>query len=224
MVCTGVPGVQFRFNVIIMTSWALTFVGFWFAGRDSCSNWAVVRPNPPPTILATAPIIALSLYAVEPLLPSDGMAMPNFLNQEFAWTAATLPAKIAARNGQIPAWHDALCRQPLFCVETAVRMFLWATAMYDYDDARGHKFENLPASVLALLSDVDDAMALFDLEKKRLFYDRARETKVVVAWRADFVLICVRGSAAARNFLEDAKVCLPAYCAQHHAMLPRAPL
>ena len=204
---------QIRFNAIVMSAWALSFLFLWFFGRDTCSNWAVVNPNAVPIIIATAPLVAISLYGTEPLLPCDGIAMPSFLNQEFAWTAASVPGKVAARNALIPAEYDSLRSQPLFCVETAIKLFFWATVIYDYDEAAGHKFENLPASVLQLLSEVDEAMALFDLHKKRLFYDRERETKVVVAWRPDLILVCARGSAAARNFVEDAKVCRPPHAA-----------
>ena len=57
-----------------------------------------------------------------------------------------------------------------------------------------------------LMGEVDEAMALFALEKRHLFYDRDRETKVVVAWNWHKVLVCIRGSAARSNFVEDAKV------------------
>jgi Lipase (class 3) len=61
--------------------------------------------------------------------------------------------------------------------------------------------------VRVLLGEVDEAMALLNLEKRHLFFDRDRETKVVVAWNWHKILVVIRGSYARANFVEDAKVC-----------------
>ena len=61
-------------------------------------------------------------------------------------------------------------------------------------------------SVKDLVSEVDEAMALYNLEQRRLFYDRTTETKVVVAWSGTMIVLCVRGSSTRVNFWQDAKV------------------
>jgi hypothetical protein len=60
--------------------------------------------------------------------------------------------------------------------------------------------------VRVLLGEVDEAMALLHLEKRHLFFDCDRETKVVVAWNWHKILVVIRGSYARANFIEDAKV------------------
>jgi hypothetical protein len=57
-------------------------------------------------------------------------------------------------------------------------------------------------------SKMHQALALFDLEKRTLFYDRRHETKVMVAWNKHLVFVCARGSFAAANWAADAKVWL----------------
>ena len=56
------------------------------------------------------------------------------------------------------------------------------------------------------MGEIGEAMRLFHLERRHLFYDRERETKVLVAWNYHKIMICIRGSSAKANFVADAKV------------------
>ena len=192
--------VQIRVTAVVEVIWTLTLIAFWLVGRDGCSNWATIYLGVLPVTLATAPVVVIKLFGTEPLLPADGAAPPTVLLQDFAWTLKSRPAKLAARPAAVPA------AEPMFCVETAIKAFFWATVVYDYAEADGHRFQNLPESVKALVAEVDDAMALFSLEMRRLFYDPERETVVVVAWNRSTVVVCIRGSIAPQNFADDAKV------------------
>ena len=58
----------------------------------------------------------------------------------------------------------------------------------------------------ALMSEMHEAMSLFQLDHRLMIYDRLRATKVVVAWSDHRILVAVRGSSARANFVEDAKV------------------
>ena len=64
----------------------------------------------------------------------------------------------------------------------------------------------LPMGVRDLLSEMKQAMDLFQLEKRTLFYSRQHQTKILVAWNQRLIVFCARGSFAATNWLADAKV------------------
>ena len=51
--------------------------------------------------------------------------------QEFAWTAANKPIKVAARALTVPGDHK-LNKQPIFCFETMMHMLYWSSLVYDY--------------------------------------------------------------------------------------------
>lgn len=49
--------------------------------------------------------------------------------------------------------------------------------------------------------------AVYGLSKRRVFYDRSVENKVIVAWSDRTVVVSIRGSKKRINFVEDAKAC-----------------
>lgn len=60
---------------------------------------------------------------------------------------------------------------------------------------------------------VQRAMALFDLQHRREFYNATTETHLVMGWNAQQIVICARGSSARANFVHDGKVHLHALAA-----------
>lgn len=50
--------------------------------------------------------------------------------QEFAWTEADKPIKLAARSSMVPNNAD-LARQPMFCFETMMKLLYWSCFVYD---------------------------------------------------------------------------------------------
>ena len=86
----------------------------------------------------------------------------------------------------------------------------------------------LPATARLVAAEIEFSMALFALEKRHLFYDRGTQTKVVIAWNADTVVLAARGTAERSNVLEDAKArprCrllppapVPPLCTKHVAL------
>jgi len=53
-------------------------------------------------------------------------------HQEFAWTEADKPVKLAARSAMVPA-DPKLAKQPIFCFETMMNLLYWSCYVY------GHK-------------------------------------------------------------------------------------
>ena len=58
------------------------------------------------------------------------MALQVWL-QEFAWTEADKPIKLAARSSMVPNDAD-LARQPMFCFETMMKLLYWSCFVYDH--------------------------------------------------------------------------------------------
>lgn len=55
--------------------------------------------------------------------------------QEFAWTEADKPIKLAARALTVPS-SSSLHTQPMFCFFTMVKMWYWSGLVYDYQRVR----------------------------------------------------------------------------------------
>jgi hypothetical protein len=197
---------QIRTNAALITVWVLTILCVTLFGRDDCNNWATSDLGIIPLLLCTTPSTAIFLWMTQPRIPSDGLVSPSFIMQQFAWTCQSRDRKIARRRGALGRCVSPCTLQTMFCVESAIKLFFWSTMIYDYTEAEGHKFVNLPESVRVLMGEVEEAMALFALEKRHLFYDRQHETKVIVAWNFNTILVSARGTSAKANFIQDAKV------------------
>ena len=150
---------------------------------------------------------------------------PAGLLQRFAWSEADVPRKIASRSNAI----DSACSncpnfaaKPMFCFETAIKLFFWSVLAYSYTETTGVSFENMPAPIKALIGEMDAAMRLFNLSKRHLFYDRSLGTKVLVAWNSSTIVVTVRGSAEMANFLQDAKVLLLHHIPSHPPSPPQS--
>ena len=212
---------QIRINLAVMLIWVISILSLWVFGQDTCTNWATVYLGVIPLMLVATPVVAAQVFMAQPRIPSDSARPPNAMLQQFAWTARSKARKLTRAKGAMLEL-DCECSDrtmpPMFCVETAIKAFFWATMIYDYTEAEGHRFENLPESVKTLLGEVEEAMALFSLERRHLFYDREHETKVVVAWNRSMILVCIRGSIATANFIDDAKVCASLPCMRRPAL------
>ena len=65
----------------------------------------------------------------ESLDPSS--AVVQTWEQEFAWTEADMPIKLAARALTVPE-GSSLNQQPIFCFETMMKMWYWSCLVYDH--------------------------------------------------------------------------------------------
>ena len=53
--------------------------------------------------------------------------------QEFAWTEREKPEKLAVRNQTLHG-DETLQREPMFCFETALKLFYWTALVYDHKE------------------------------------------------------------------------------------------
>ena len=51
--------------------------------------------------------------------------------QEFAWTEADKPVKVAARAAMVPH-HRQLASEPILCFETMMNLLYWSCFVYDH--------------------------------------------------------------------------------------------
>lgn len=49
-------------------------------------------------------------------------------------------------------------------------------------------------------------MGMFGLDQVQLFWERSLDTKVLIGWSANTIVISVRGTASLRNFVADIQV------------------
>eukprot|EP00892_Ulva_mutabilis_P004925 jgi/Ulvmu1/2804/UM142_0002.1 len=164
--------------------------------------------------------------------------LPSVLLQQFAWTEDDVPRRRAAwkaalapppsaaqssdssdcdpkagsaEHSSAAAEHSTGSVAPLFCFETAIKLFFWSVLVYAYEEEEGAADASLaamPAPIREILGEMDAAMRLFGLRKRRLFYDRACGTKALLAWSDSAILLSFRGSTEMANFVQDAKVIL----------------
>ena len=143
---------------------------------------------------------------------SERSVAPAYLLQQFAWTEPELPRKLAALTaavGSSSAMYSSVAGAPMFCLETAIKLFFWSVLVYSYTEADPTNIMNVPEAIRELIGGMHAAMRMFNLSKRHLFYDRSCGTKVLVMWNASTIVVAARGSAEAANFLQDAKVCVP---------------
>eukprot|EP00892_Ulva_mutabilis_P005825 jgi/Ulvmu1/3614/UM017_0026.1 len=202
---------QFRFNGSMVLALIIGMTLTWYVGSDACVNYTVTwYGNPPVTFI----IVCLQLVSFNLTFPrrhntlAAQHVMPASLLQQFAWTEADVPRKLAARLQAVDS-SCSICpnflAKPLFCFETAIKLFFWSALIYSYTETSEVPFETMPAPIKALIGEMRAAMRLFRLCKRHLFYDRAHGTKVLVAWNSSTILVTVRGSAEVANYLQDAR-------------------
>lgn len=62
--------------------------------------------------------------------------IPQIWLQEFAWSEETKPACLARRDAHMRD-HADLGKQPMFCMETCLKLLYWSNLIYDLESV-GH--------------------------------------------------------------------------------------
>jgi hypothetical protein len=85
--------------------------------------------------LGTGMALTLGFYYMPKSPASKDEVLQSYL-QEFAWTRAALPARKAARNAHM-AGSARLAREPMFCMETAVKLLYFSNLVYSAEGDAG---------------------------------------------------------------------------------------
>jgi hypothetical protein len=128
---------QLRLNIDLMLTVLVSFVALWFTGPDACASHTLTWVSVLPLFVAGTVVTSAIMFVNQPRVPSDGAARPNAVLQQFAWTQAGAVRELRARPRKLQgAVSGSVLREPLFCVEVAVKCFAWSKLMYNYDDVR----------------------------------------------------------------------------------------
>ena len=214
---------QTRVNAFVIWVWALALLSLWIVSPDTCANWAVTYLGVLPLLFTNTAASAVMLLLTEPLLSRDPTARTTIAAHAVTWTLPEhdAAARRAAARGALPPLHGSgglptvarrnVPEAPPFCIELALKLLFWATAVYESHESDSKAFEVLSPRMTALVGSMGAAMALFGLKEREVIYNEERGAMVVVAWSADTVLVTVRGTHEAANVLSDLKVRPPAF-------------
>ncbi|KAL4421963.1 hypothetical protein ABPG77_010986, partial [Micractinium sp. CCAP 211/92] len=193
--------VQIRMRSPSIMFFTLCIVCYGFVKLGTCSSYVISWFGYlPMQVVMTITAIA-NAYMSMPKRPLEA-SIPQARQsrqfvvwlQEFAWTEADVPRKLAERASTVDpgSLQDAqLAKEPMFCFEIAVKAMFWSFLVYDYAErSKGNDSEQ---------EQVDAALALWDLEHFELFWERSLDTKAVVGWNEDTVVIAFRGTASFNN-------------------------
>ncbi|KAL0044911.1 hypothetical protein WJX82_001842 [Trebouxia sp. C0006] len=133
----------------------------------------------------------------------DDLLMQVWL-QQFAWTEQSHEAKIRKRNA-MPEDECLIEAEPMFCFETAVKLLYWSGFVYEDNEE--------------LEVPKEAAMQLYNLEHVELVRDPLTNTKCLVAWGQDTVLVAFRGTANKENAIHDLKAWLVPHNAEEEAKI-----
>ncbi|KAL3142108.1 hypothetical protein ABBQ32_004726 [Trebouxia sp. C0010 RCD-2024] len=179
-----------RLRLPFMAIFVLCFILLWAVKIDSCfsfvTSWNGILPM---QILETAVIVAWSFIA----MPKDPKGKPALMQvwlQEFCWSHSSKRAKLAARNQSAPNNTD-LTAAPMFCFEDAMKLLYWTSLVYDYSEAE--------RTILTL----DKAKELYGLESHELLWEKKHDTKCLMAFGPDAILLAFRGTASLKNATAD---------------------
>jgi hypothetical protein len=180
--------------------------------------------------MATLAAAVLAWYFF-PLSGGGAGAVQTAWLQEFAWTEASLGARLAERNSRLKD-APALAAEPMLCLETAARLLCWARLAYwvrGADEAAAGALARPTTSAraepaspgaaaaaaepdsaasgaasAALPSSLPEAMALFPgLADHRVVYEPRSDSRAVVAWGGGRVLVAFKGTSSFENVKTD---------------------
>ncbi|KAK9808451.1 hypothetical protein WJX73_006949 [Symbiochloris irregularis] len=116
-------GVLLVFKFIFITT-----VVLWFVEVNTCWSYITTWTGLLPLQVVGAALVWQLCWLYMPKDPKSDMLMQAVL-QEFAWTEASLPDRLAERLAYQGSGHK-LDEEPMFCLETAMKLQRWSTLAY----------------------------------------------------------------------------------------------
>ncbi|KAK9837540.1 hypothetical protein WJX84_004530 [Apatococcus fuscideae] len=182
--------IQERMDWVFIVLFVVTFGLLWYVKPGSCRSvlytWLGLLPM---QVMSTTNTLS-RVYMFMPCEPRHRTPLLQVWLQEFAWTRPGMVKRLIERNQ-----HSGTCgilnRQPMFCFEIAFKAFYWAGLVYDNEEAQD---VHLKVSV---------GYELFGLHSHEVIREPALDTKVLIGWGDDTVVVSFRGTASARNAATD---------------------
>ncbi|BDA51092.1 probable phospholipase A1-Igamma1, chloroplastic at C-terminar half [Coccomyxa sp. Obi] len=181
---------QLRVRMLVVAFYTLAIALLWFVRIHTCRSYMYTWYGLLPLqLVETAAAVTWSFFAMPAVhLDEDTPDLQVWL-QEFAWTEEEKKSKIERRNRDGPRGQQ-LAKEPMFCFDSALHSLYWSALIYDYGEAeRGLSLEV--------------AMGMYELEHSELFWEKARDTKLLMAWNNNRIVLAFRGTASVSNALSD---------------------
>ncbi|KAL0035255.1 hypothetical protein WJX79_008828 [Trebouxia sp. C0005] len=186
-------------RLIAAALFLVSFVVLQFVKINSCSSYMESWLGFAPVYVVETAVAVGGAYFFMPKNPDLQDPILRVWLQEFGWTEEEKAAKIGMRGGTYGPVHDALKNEPMFCFGTAVKLFYWSHLVYDMNEEGSRRFS------------IETALGLFGLDKYELMWEKAEDTKVLLAWNTNTVLVSFRGTASLANALADIQVWMSHY-------------
>ncbi|CAL8466201.1 g5737 [Coccomyxa elongata] len=185
-----ITNTQLRVRLLVVAFYTLAIPLLWYVRINSCRSYMYTWYGLLPLqVVETAAAVTWSFFAMPAVHVDDDTPALQVWLQEFAWTEDEKEAKIERRNRDGPKGRQ-LAKEPMFCFEFAMSMLYWSALVYDYGEVeRG--------------ITLDVGMKLFGLEHSELFWEKALDTKLLMSWNNNRILIAFRGTASLANALAD---------------------
>ncbi|KAK9902044.1 hypothetical protein WJX75_002353 [Coccomyxa subellipsoidea] len=182
-----------RLRLTIILFFAFSFALLWFVRSNTCSSYLTTWGGMLPLQVVTTAVVVAWSYFTMPMDPDARTPILGVWLQEFAWTEEEKAERLSIRSssGVCPDTNDGLSKEPMFCFETAMNMLYWSALVYDYEEALDSKLS------------LDTAMSLYGLEHSELFWEKALDTKLLMAWNKHTIVLAFRGTASFANALAD---------------------
>lgn len=187
---------QMRLRSLAFSFFVLSCAVSFYVEFNSCGSYIVSWLGLLPMQVVMSAVACAYGYAYMPKRPADLGILQVWL-QEFSWTEKDVPRKRAERTSSLPPESStSFCMdcEPMFCFETCVKLVYWSFLVYDYEEVTDSPF------------DVNTALALWDLEHFELFWEKSLDTKAIIGFNDDIVVIAFRGTASLKNAVSDMQV------------------
>ncbi|EIE21255.1 alpha/beta-hydrolase [Coccomyxa subellipsoidea C-169] len=173
-----------RVRLLVVAFYTLGIALLWYVKIHSCRSYMYTWYGLLPLqVVETGAAVTWSFFAMPATHLDEDMPALQVWLQEFAWTEDERAAKVERRNKDEPQGRQ-LAKEPMFCFEFAMNMLYWSALR-----ERGLSLET--------------AMGLYGLEHSELFWEKARDTKLLMAWNDSRIVIAFRGTASMSNALSD---------------------
>lgn len=106
-------------------------------------------------------------------------------------------AQVLARLRGVPDIQQAaeqLRQEPMFCIETAIKLFYWMRLAYRHSDALTNLYVN-----------AHTGLRLFSVDHFETIWDDTTDTHAVLGWNKTQVVVAFRGTKSIQNVMTDLK-------------------
>ncbi|RMZ52406.1 hypothetical protein APUTEX25_000681 [Auxenochlorella protothecoides] len=182
-----------RYTIMIFFTLAVTLFVLMIPKLGSCWNYILIWLGAVPMHASLTQTAVGIGFAFLPENAKREGHIPQIWLQEFAWSEETKPACLARRDAHMRD-HADLGKQPMFCMETCLKLLYWSNLIYDLE------------SVVGGLATLETATSLYSQHSHELLWDLETDTKAVVAWGTSHVVVAFAGTSSMANVLTNLKV------------------